>query len=98
VSIRASDVTEDNWLPHLIQCRDNGTLERISEAKETGATVLIRRSDGSMQPCQIVGWGYGCRQWDVAWGEGDDRRYKSVRLENLLQWNLNLDASVEPTA
>jgi hypothetical protein len=98
VSIRASDVTEENWLPHLIQCRDNGTLARITDAQETGAAVLVKRSDGSMQLCQIVGWGFGCRLWDVAWGEGDERRYKHVELEKLLEWNPSLDASVEPAA
>ena len=93
MSIKASDVTEENWLPHLTQCRDNGTLARIAKAQKFGEAVLVKRSDGSMQSCTIVGWGYAGRLWDVVWGEGDDRRYKHVKLENLLEWNPRLDAA-----
>lgn len=94
--IRASEVTEANWLPHLTQCRDNGTLARISDVQKSGTTVLVRRSDGTMQPCTIVDWGFAGRAWTVAWGEGEARRFKLIDLEDLLQWNPNLDAAETP--
>lgn len=93
--ILASQVTESNWLAHLKQCRDNGTLDRLSVALANRQDVRVRRSSGAMQWWTLNNWGHAGRSWSVKLEHVDGDLFKTIRLEDLLAWNPELDVANE---
>ena len=82
------------WVQQLHAWDDDSVFDRLEKAMESGDTVLVKRSDGSISNATICGLGgFGGRVVSVKI-DGDPSRYKAVDTDYFLELNPDLGRSM----